>query len=131
MGNDELLRDPASWPRFRPGDDLCGHAATRSSSATAGGRYCDVAGELGLGEPGVSRGIAMADVDGDGRLDFAVANQWAPSSFYRNDGADAAARSSACTCGCRLPAGGADADRAGPSRRRRAPAGPPSAPRAR
>ena len=27
----------------------------------------------------VSRGIAIADVDGDGRLDFAVANQWEPS----------------------------------------------------
>ena len=32
----------------------------------------------------MSRGIATADVDGDGRLDFAVANQWAASSFYRN-----------------------------------------------
>ncbi len=34
----------------------------------------------------MSRGIAVADVDGDGALDFAVANQWAPSSFYRNQG---------------------------------------------
>jgi hypothetical protein len=33
----------------------------------------------------VSRGIATADVDGDGDLDFAVANQWEPSVFYRND----------------------------------------------
>ena len=32
----------------------------------------------------VSRGIAIADVDGDGRLDFAVANQWEPSFFFRN-----------------------------------------------
>ena len=30
----------------------------------------------------------MADVDGDGRLDFAVANQWAASSFYRNESRD-------------------------------------------
>jgi hypothetical protein len=37
-----------------------------------------------MGEEQVSRGIATADVDGDGRLDFAVANQWSPSSFYRN-----------------------------------------------
>ena len=33
----------------------------------------------------VSRGIALADVDGDGRLDFAFGNQWGPSYFYHND----------------------------------------------
>ena len=32
----------------------------------------------------MSRGIAIADVDGDGRLDFAVANQWEPSDFFHN-----------------------------------------------
>ncbi len=41
---------------------------------------------MNLIETGVSRGIAVADVDGDGALDFAVANQWAPSSFYHNQG---------------------------------------------
>jgi hypothetical protein len=40
---------------------------------------------LGLAEAMVSRGIALADVDGDGRLDFAVANQWEPSYFYHNE----------------------------------------------
>jgi len=39
----------------------------------------------------VSRGIATADVDGDGDLDFAVANQWEPSVFYRNEGASGGA----------------------------------------
>jgi enediyne biosynthesis protein E4 len=37
-----------------------------------------------LNEPMVSRGIAIADVDGDGHLDFVVANQWGPSFFYHN-----------------------------------------------
>jgi hypothetical protein len=33
----------------------------------------------------VTRGIAIADIDGDGDLDFAVANQWDTSFLYRND----------------------------------------------
>ena len=32
------------------------------------------------------RGIATADVDGDGRVDFATGNQWDTSYFYRNEG---------------------------------------------
>jgi hypothetical protein len=32
----------------------------------------------------VTRGIALADVAGDGRLEFAVANQWEPSFLFRN-----------------------------------------------
>jgi hypothetical protein len=37
-----------------------------------------------LDDPMVSRGISIADVDADGRLDFAVANQWEDSVFYHN-----------------------------------------------
>jgi len=85
MGNDELLRDPRSWHRIRPGDDLSGHDRNPFFVRGANGRYVDIAHVLGLHEPQVSRGIALADVDGDGRLDFAVANQWGPSSFYRNE----------------------------------------------
>ena len=48
------------------------------------GRYHDLATGLGLAEPMCSRGIATADIDGDGRLDFAVANQWGPSFLFRN-----------------------------------------------
>ena len=84
MGNDELLKDPRSWLRVRPGDDLSGRDVNPFFVRGGGGRYVDIARALGLREPQVSRGIAIADVDGDGRLDMAVANQWGPSSFYRN-----------------------------------------------
>jgi enediyne biosynthesis protein E4 len=86
MGNDELLKEPECWPRFAPGDDLSGFVRNPFFVRGADGRFWDIAPALDLNEPGVSRGIATADVDGDGRLDYAVANQWAPSSFHRNEG---------------------------------------------
>src|SRR5262249_58352341 len=55
------------------------------------GRYYDLAPKLmlqdgkSMSEAMVTRGISVADVDGDGRLDFAVANQWQPSYFYHNE----------------------------------------------
>jgi len=85
--NDELLRLAGFWPRLKAGDDLSGHHANPFYVRAEDGRFYDIAAELGMGAPQVSRGIATADVDGDGDLDFAVANQWEPSVFYRNDGA--------------------------------------------
>jgi len=84
MGNDNLLHHPASWPRIHPGDDLSGHDHNHFFVPTASGRYADISHELGLDDPHVTRGVATADVDGDGLLDFAIANQWEDSLFYRN-----------------------------------------------
>ncbi|HET9284489.1 MAG TPA: CRTAC1 family protein [Candidatus Angelobacter sp.] len=84
MGNDNLLRHPASWPRIHAGDDLSGHDHNHFFVPTATGRYIDLSHELGLDDPQVTRGISTADVDGDGLLDFAVANQWEDSFFFHN-----------------------------------------------
>src|SRR5207244_9784134 len=76
---------PASvWPRFRPGDDLSGHQHKAFFVRGPAGRYVDLSRQVGLGRVVVSRGIATGDVNGDGLLDLAVADQWAPSYLYLN-----------------------------------------------
>ncbi|HEY0606953.1 MAG TPA: FG-GAP-like repeat-containing protein [Herpetosiphonaceae bacterium] len=84
MGNDLVLRYPESWPRFQQGDDLSGHQHVSFFVRSSSDRYYDIAQDVGVGDIQVSRAIATADVDGDGRLDFAVGNQWETSSFYHN-----------------------------------------------
>ncbi len=83
--NDQMMHNPKLWPRFQPGDDLSGYDPNAFFVRASDGRYVDVASEIDLDQPMVSRGIAVADVDADGDLDFALANQWEQSYFYRND----------------------------------------------
>lgn len=84
-GNDQLLSNPNSWPRFQPGDALSDQDHNPFFVRAADGRFYDLAAELDLDQTQVSRGIALADVNGDGLLDYAVANQWATSFFYLNE----------------------------------------------
>ncbi len=84
-GNDELLAHASSWPRFGPGDDVSGHDPNAFFVRSASGRFVDLSSELGLDDPWVSRGVAVADIDGDGDLDFALANQWEPSCLFVNE----------------------------------------------
>ncbi len=85
MSNDQVLKIPNSWFHFQDGDDLSGHQHNPFFVRGKDGRYYDLASQLSLDDPSVTRGIATADVDGDGDLDFVVANQWETSYFYRND----------------------------------------------
>ncbi|HEV7505973.1 MAG TPA: CRTAC1 family protein [Thermoanaerobaculia bacterium] len=85
MGNDNNMLHPGAWPHFRPGDDLSGHLHDPFFVRARDGRYYDLAADIGLDDEHISRGIAIADVDGDGRLDFALANQWETSYFFHND----------------------------------------------
>ena len=84
MGNNLTIKDPSHWPHFEANDDISGHLHNPFFVRSASGRYFDLAPDIGLGHPQVARGIADADVDGDGRLDFAVARQWETSDFYQN-----------------------------------------------
>lgn len=84
-GNDQMMDDPSHWPRFKPGDDVSGHEPNAFFARAEDGRFYNIAKDLGMGDPVVTRGIALADVDGDGDMDFVIANQWEPSSFFRND----------------------------------------------
>jgi hypothetical protein len=85
MSNDEDLKFPPAWPRFGPDAELSG--ADRHDHlyvADATGRYHDAWQQLGLDRGTISRGIALADPFGDGRLCVAIARQWMPSLFLRN-----------------------------------------------
>ncbi|MFG3496394.1 CRTAC1 family protein [Streptomyces sp. NPDC047928] len=86
MSNDVILDKPGLWPRFPAGTELSGHNGNTFFVRGADGRFTDVAREAGVGTDAVSRAFAVGDVDSDGRLDFVVANQWAPSVMYRNTG---------------------------------------------
>jgi hypothetical protein len=85
MSNDALLPGPAVWPHFRPGDALSGNDSNPFYVVGPGGRYANIAKQIGVADSGVSRAIALGDVFHDGRLDFTVANQWRQSYFYRNE----------------------------------------------
>jgi hypothetical protein len=85
MGNDQLLSDPRQWHRFQPGEDMCGSDPNPFYVRAADGRFYDLSPELGMDDAQVTRAVAVADVDGDGDLDFVYGNQWEPSRYYLND----------------------------------------------
>ncbi|MBV9445834.1 MAG: CRTAC1 family protein [Streptosporangiaceae bacterium] len=88
MTNDDLYTNPATWPNVQPGDDIAGHQALAFYAKSPSGRYVNISSELGLAVPTPTRGIAIADTQGDGALDFAVARQWAAPAFYANQSPD-------------------------------------------
>jgi hypothetical protein len=84
MANDSLLANPAAWPNVGSGDDLSGADAVAFYARNAASHYVNISGRLGIAVPTPTRGVAVGDTTGDGKLDFAVARQWGPPAFYVN-----------------------------------------------
>ncbi|MDL2717378.1 MAG: CRTAC1 family protein [Acidobacteriota bacterium] len=61
-------------------------AASRLFKGLGGGTFKDVTKEAGLVNPlGKALGVAVRDVDGDGRPDLVVANDTSPNNLYHNE----------------------------------------------
>ena len=84
--NDRMIHDPRFWPKFQPPTaDLSGYNTNPFFARSESDRFENIASDLGIDDAFNTRGIAVADVDGDGRLDFVYANQWAPSVMFHNE----------------------------------------------
>ncbi|MCX6124982.1 MAG: CRTAC1 family protein [Proteobacteria bacterium] len=82
--NDLAMQFPESWHHYDRNDDIAGQHANALFTRDTAGKYQDVGTALELKEANVSRGIATADVDGDGRVDFLLGNQRAEPTFFHN-----------------------------------------------
>ena len=83
--NDVAMQIPWAWQHFPPDSDLTGQAHNHFFARGSDGRYYDIGAALGFREADVTRGIATADTDADGLIDYLATNHnQAPSTFYHN-----------------------------------------------
>ncbi|MGD0068156.1 MAG: CRTAC1 family protein [Streptosporangiaceae bacterium] len=88
MTNDDLLSNPANWPLVEPGDDIAGSQCPAFYANGGNDKFVNISKQLGMcttADQTPTRGVATADVQGNGRLDFALARQWGPPIFYLNE----------------------------------------------
>jgi hypothetical protein len=81
-GNDVFVKHTVNWPKFFPGSDLDGHYHGAFYALGSDGRYVNLATRF-LPEA-AGRGIAVADVDGDGYPEMVFANIWEDSVYVKN-----------------------------------------------
>ncbi|MEJ2409608.1 MAG: CRTAC1 family protein [Novosphingobium sp.] len=84
MTNDDLLTHPAVWGHFSDDADLSGHQRNPLYQQDAQGVFHNVGMSAGFDRTGITRGVAIADVNGDGLLDIALARQWGQSLLMIN-----------------------------------------------
>jgi hypothetical protein len=88
MTNDDLLSNPANWPLVEPGDDIAGSQCPAFYADGGNDQFVNISQQLGMctkADQTPTRGVATADVLGNGVLDFAIARQWGPPVFYLNE----------------------------------------------
>src|SRR5215813_8289723 len=75
--------DVASWPEIG-NMSWSGHQKKKLFRNLGNGSFQEMAREAGVDNDFDGRGVAVADFDGDGRLDFYETNADQPSLLYRN-----------------------------------------------
>ncbi|HEX8136711.1 MAG TPA: VCBS repeat-containing protein [Pyrinomonadaceae bacterium] len=83
-GNDIFVKHQSVWPEFHEGSDLDGSFPNPFWVRNGDGMYADVSGTLFPGLTPATRGIAVADVDGDGYAEMVYANFWEDSVYIKN-----------------------------------------------
>lgn len=83
-GNGAVFEDARNWPPFE-GRSLSGYERTRVLKNRNGRSFVEIGGDVGITDTLDGRGVVLADMDQDGRLDMVVANQNGPLLVYRNE----------------------------------------------
>jgi hypothetical protein len=84
--NDQMVGNPANWPKAGAGDDISGSEKVAFYARSQdGSKFVNISDDLGLGVPAVTRGIAVGDTTGTGNQDLAISRQWGPPVFYHNE----------------------------------------------
>jgi hypothetical protein len=83
--NDVLVKYQAAWPRFLEGSaEVDGSYPNPFWVLSSNGRYAELSTDLFPGLTPATRGIAIADVDGDGYPEMVYANFWEDSDYIKN-----------------------------------------------
>jgi hypothetical protein len=84
-GNDAFVKYQSAWPRFLPGEaEVDGSYPNPFWVLGSTGMYDDLSTTLFPGLTPATRGIAVADVDGDGYSEMVYANFWEDSVYIKN-----------------------------------------------
>jgi hypothetical protein len=81
VGNDLFVKYQAAWPRFKVGSEVDGSYPNPFWVRGNDGRYVDLATPLFPALTPATRGIAVADTNGDGCPEMVYANFWEDSDF--------------------------------------------------